>query len=135
VVKLPQKKSKVNDSALRQRTLSVIKDSTTPVDIEYVRLRTEIAWGTARVILLQLLCEQAIIGVQTTKGWIFWEKPGTRAKTEHVHSLGQNLSNTVNGMTVFECVGRSGSRPDASPVEEPKLWQVKIPPVEKYVEN
>ena len=63
----------------KEEILKVLRDSSIPMDIENIRVKTGIkSWATAKATLLELVLERRVLGTKTTKSWIFWvpREPG-----------------------------------------------------------
>lgn len=61
---------KLSDS--KQRALEVVKGADEPVDVQQVADDLNVAWATARALLLQLLVDKKIRGMHTGHGWLFF---------------------------------------------------------------
>ena len=56
-----------------QKIVDVLSESSMPMDVENIRLKTGLRnWESTKSILLELVLEGTIFGQKTTKGWIFW---------------------------------------------------------------
>jgi hypothetical protein len=56
-----------------QKIVELLTNSTTPMDIEKIRIDVGIGnWNTALKHCLELLVAKKINGVKTSKSWIFW---------------------------------------------------------------
>jgi hypothetical protein len=63
---------KFNNRELEAEIITAIKEAEIPVAIDYVAQKFELAWGTARAILLDLALRGKIRAQKTTKSFIFW---------------------------------------------------------------
>ena len=69
------RQSKVGDPEIQAKVVKLIKAAGMPVSVEYIAHSLDIAWATARGILLELALKRKIIAEKTTKSWIFrWRK-------------------------------------------------------------
>ena len=61
---------------LSAKVLDVLRNASQPLSIDAVRYRTEIrSWDKARALLLELLYEKNVVGIKSSKSWIFWLEP------------------------------------------------------------
>lgn len=71
---------KVFNPKLRQQTVTVVKESKTPVGVAYVtrKLNEKKAgsstWATTRAILLDLVREGKLMMTRTSSNFVFWMK-------------------------------------------------------------
>jgi hypothetical protein len=57
----------------QEKIVSVLSESSMPMDVENIRLKTGLKnWESTKSILLELVLQGTILGQKTTKGWIFW---------------------------------------------------------------
>ena len=63
--------SKFNNPEVESQILDLLYEAKIPVSIDYVANHLEIAWGTARAILLDMALEGKIKAEKTTKSLIF----------------------------------------------------------------
>lgn len=64
-------RSKISNKELRERVIELIKKTGKPVSIDFVAYNLGIGWGTARALLFKLMNEGVVIGIDTTKSWVF----------------------------------------------------------------
>jgi len=65
-----------NDKDLEKQIIELIKKTEIPCSIDFVAQHFNLAWGTARAILLNLVINGKIQTQKTTKSLIFWIKKG-----------------------------------------------------------
>ena len=63
---------KFNDPETEEKIIALIKKTEIPVSIDFVAQHVNIAWGTARAILLNMTVLGKIQTQKTTKSLIFW---------------------------------------------------------------
>ncbi|MFB0501094.1 MAG: hypothetical protein ACETVP_01350 [Candidatus Bathyarchaeia archaeon] len=63
---------KFNNPEVEQRIIDLLEETSIPCSIEYVAQRFDLAWGTARAILLDLAVRGQVKIQKTTKSLIFW---------------------------------------------------------------
>jgi len=63
---------KFNDPKLEEQIIELLKKTEIPCSIDFVAHNVEIAWGTARAILLNLVILGKVQTQKTTKSFIFW---------------------------------------------------------------
>lgn len=63
-----------NNKDLENQIVELLKETPIPASIDYVAQHFNLAWGTARAILLNLVIEGRIQSQKTTKSLIFWVK-------------------------------------------------------------
>lgn len=61
-----------NDKKLENKIIVFLENTPIPASIDYVAQHFNLAWGTARAILLNLVIEGKIQSQKTTKSFIFW---------------------------------------------------------------
>ncbi len=64
-------RNKFDDPQIAKQVLTVLGEAKIPVSIDYVANHLEIAWGTARAILLNMTVQGKIKAQKTTKSLIF----------------------------------------------------------------
>lgn len=58
-----------------ERIISVLDETDCPMDVEKIRVASEIGnWNTCLKHLLALVIEKRIEGKKTSKSWIFWKQ-------------------------------------------------------------
>jgi hypothetical protein len=64
-----------------QRIMQVLEASALPMDVENVRLKTNLKnWESTKAILLEMVLQGLIAGQKTTKSWVFWaNSPAARS--------------------------------------------------------
>jgi len=66
---------------VKERVREVLQEASDPVSIDYVRYHANTTWAIAKASLLELLIEGKIVGLKTSKSWVFWvEKKGDDLK-------------------------------------------------------
>jgi len=65
---------KFNNPELEEKIIKFLKDTEIPSSIDYVAQHFNLAWGTARAILLNLAVCAKVTAQKTTKSLIFWVK-------------------------------------------------------------
>jgi predicted Zn-ribbon and HTH transcriptional regulator len=61
------------ENTYKEKILSLINEATEPLDIEKIREACGIGnWNTALKHCLELVLENKISGVKTSKSWVFW---------------------------------------------------------------
>jgi len=70
----------------------VLEKSSRPMDVEKIRVACRIGnWQTALKHCLELLWDEKIHGVKTSKSWIFWTKPSRALRkivsSKHSHKV------------------------------------------------
>jgi len=68
---------KFNNPELEEKLIKLLKDIEIPSSIDYVAQHFNLAWGTARAILLNLAVNGRIQTQKTTKSLIFWVEKET----------------------------------------------------------
>lgn len=63
---------KFNNPKVEQQIIELLKETPMPCSVDYVAQRFDLAWGTARAILLDLAVRGKIRTQKTTKSLIFW---------------------------------------------------------------
>ena len=63
---------KFNNPKLEEKIIKLLEETKIPCAIDYVAKNVNIAWGTARAILLNLAVNGRIQTQKTTKSLIFW---------------------------------------------------------------
>jgi len=63
---------KFNNPELEEQIIELLKKTEIPCSIDFVAHNVDIAWGTARAILLNLVVLGKIQTQKTTKSLIFW---------------------------------------------------------------
>jgi len=63
---------KFNNPKLEQEIIDLLEETPIPCSIEFVAQHFNLAWGTARAILLDLAVRGKIKTQKTTKSLIFW---------------------------------------------------------------
>jgi hypothetical protein len=67
-----------NNKNLEIQIVNFLKETPIPASIDYVAQHFNLAWGTARAILLNLVIDGRVQTQKTTKSLIFWvEKEAT----------------------------------------------------------
>ena len=61
-----------NDKDLEIQVVKLLKEIPIPASIDFVAQHFNLAWGTARAILLNLVIDGRIQTQKTTKNLIFW---------------------------------------------------------------
>ena len=61
-----------NDKDLEIKIVKLLKEIPIPASIDFVAQHFNLAWGTARAILLNLVIDGRIQTQKTTKNLIFW---------------------------------------------------------------
>jgi len=64
-------KGKVADPSNQDKTLAIVQKAEGPVDVKFVAQKLDVAWATARALLMNLLVERKIQAIQTRNGWLF----------------------------------------------------------------
>ena len=59
-------------SEWKDRALEVMKQADGPIGVQEVADDLNVAWATARALLLQLLVDKKIQGMRTGHGWLFF---------------------------------------------------------------
>jgi hypothetical protein len=66
----------IRDHGKQREVVDVLRMSDAPLAIETIRRACRIgSWVTAKSILLELMVQNEICGVKTSKSWIFWSVP------------------------------------------------------------
>ena len=63
---------KFNNPKLEKEIIELLKETKIPSSIDYVAQHFNLAWGTARAILLNLAVCGKVRAQKTTKSLIFW---------------------------------------------------------------
>jgi predicted transcriptional regulator len=63
---------KLNDSSIEESAIELLKASRVPCSISYIATHLNIAWATARTILLNLVIQERVKSQKTTTSIIFW---------------------------------------------------------------
>ena len=63
--------SVLDDQALKEKTLRILEEARRPASITFVAKRLEVAWNTARLLLLTLEHEGLAESIRTTTGTLF----------------------------------------------------------------
>jgi len=64
---------KETERKYKDAIVRLIAAATQPLDVERIRVECKIGnWQTALKHCLELLCEDKIRGIKTSKSWIFW---------------------------------------------------------------
>jgi response regulator of citrate/malate metabolism len=61
-------------SEIAAKVIAVIEQAGQPVTVDYVAYHVGTSWNSARAMLLELVIEERIGGVRTSRGWIFLPK-------------------------------------------------------------
>lgn len=64
--------TKIGNSKIEKKIYEVIRRAVVPVNIQYVAKFSGLYWGTARVVLLDMVAKGKICMQETTKTPIFW---------------------------------------------------------------
>jgi hypothetical protein len=67
---------KWNNPELEALVMDLIGETAVPCSIDYVAKHFNLAWGTARAILLNLAVGNKIKVQKTTTGLVFWKEHG-----------------------------------------------------------
>jgi len=65
-----------NDKDLESQIVKLLEETPIPASIDFVAQHFNLAWGTARAILLNLVIDGRVQTQKTTKSLIFWVKKG-----------------------------------------------------------
>lgn len=63
---------KFNNPELEEQIVDLLEETSIPCSIDYVAHNFNLAWGTARAILLDLAVRGKVKTQKTTKSLIFW---------------------------------------------------------------
>lgn len=63
---------KFNNPEVEKQILDLLEETLIPCSVDYVAQHFDLAWGTARAILLDLAVRGKIKTQKTTKSLIFW---------------------------------------------------------------
>jgi len=63
---------KFNNHELEEKIIQYMKETDIPVAVDFIAQHFDLAWGTARAILLDLAVKGQIKVQKTTKSLIFW---------------------------------------------------------------
>jgi hypothetical protein len=71
---------KWNNPKLETQIINLIMETAMPCSIDYVAKHFDLAWGTARAILLILAVGNKVHVKETTTGLVFWKERGGSVK-------------------------------------------------------
>lgn len=63
---------RLNNATIKKQAIELLKKSDKRCSINYVAQHLNIAWATARVILLKLVIDGKVKSEETTTGLLFW---------------------------------------------------------------
>lgn len=68
----------MNIDGYKEKIVETLNNATQPLDIEKIRIESEIGhWTTTLKNCLELMIDKKICGIKTSKSWVFWtEKNG-----------------------------------------------------------
>ena len=58
-------------SKVEERVKEAVLESSKPVSVDYVRYHANTTWAIAKATLLELVIRGEIVGLKTSKSWIF----------------------------------------------------------------
>lgn len=69
---MSEMEQKFNNPKIESEVIRVLEKTPIPCSVEYIAQNLNLAWGTARAILLDLTVKGKIKSQKTTKSLIFW---------------------------------------------------------------